>query len=136
VAVAQLFGHVVLGAVRDSLFKTTNKFTVAYRLLRADSFDHVMGAKNFSDNRLKIFVLNNAKGNARLGIVASKKIFPRAVDRNLVKRIIRETFRQHTIKLCKLDIVVMVKHDHFLKDDARNVNLERLFSQIENRCAA
>jgi ribonuclease P protein component len=104
-------------------------------LLRADGFDHVIRAENITEKHFKIFFARNCENNARLGIIASKKTLPNATDRNRVKRIIRETFRQHNIKICKLDMVVMVRRGYSQKVDTWIDNLERLFSQVENRCA-
>ena len=120
-------------AVPDSPSSSSFKFAAAYRLLRADHFDHVIRAENIADKYFKIFFAHNCHNNARLGIVASKKMLSRAVDRNRIKRVIREIFRQHNIKLLKLDVVVIVKRSQ--KIDKRIENLERLFSQVENRCA-
>jgi len=111
------------------------KFTVAHRLLREDGFDHVIHAENISDIYFRIFFVRNGKENSRLGIIASKKILPSAVHRNRVKRIIREVFRQHNINICKLDIVVMVKHAYAQAHGARGDYLKTLFSRAENRCA-
>jgi ribonuclease P protein component len=104
-------------------------------LQRADGFDRVIRAENIADKDFKIFFARNRVNNARLGIIASKKNLPSAADRNRVKRIIREAFRQHNIKACKLDLVVMVRRDYSQKVDARIDNLEKLLSQVENRCA-
>lgn len=123
------------GAVRDSRSSVPSRFTVAYRLLRADGFDHVIRAETIADKHFKIFFTRNFKHNARLGIIASKKSLSRAADRNRVKRFIRETFRRHHIKFCKLDVVVMVGRDYSWKVDTRIDNLKKLFSQVENRCA-
>jgi ribonuclease P protein component len=104
-------------------------------LLRSDAYNHVVRAENIADTYFKIFFVHNSNKNARLGIIASKKTLPLAVDRNRIKRIIREKFRQHNIKFCKLDLVVLVRRDFSHKVDVRIDNLERLFSQVENRCA-
>ncbi|MEO8342531.1 MAG: ribonuclease P protein component [Gallionella sp.] len=120
-------------AVPDSPFSTPFKFTAAYRLLRADRFDHVIRAENIADKYFKIFFVSNYHNNARLGIIASKKMLSRAADRNRIKRAIRETFRQHNIKFSKLDVVVIVKRGQKINEQIEN--LEKLFSQVENRCA-
>jgi ribonuclease P protein component len=104
-------------------------------LLRVGGFDQVIRAENVSDKHFKIFFTRNGKNNARLGIIASKKLLPSAVDRNRVKRFVRETFRKHTIKLCKLDLVVKVSNGYSWKVGSRIDNLKKLFSQVENRCA-
>ncbi|MBS1141185.1 MAG: ribonuclease protein component [Proteobacteria bacterium] len=43
---------------------------------------------------------------ARLGLVVGKKLLKRAVDRNLVKRIVREQFRLRRAGLPPVDLVV------------------------------
>ena len=43
---------------------------------------------------------------ARLGIVVSKRVARRAVDRTYVKRLIRETFRREQKKLAGFDVLV------------------------------
>jgi ribonuclease P protein component len=104
-------------------------------LLRGDGFDHVFHAESVGDKYFKIFFSRNACKNARLGIIASKKILPGAADRNRAKRLIREAFRRHNSKICKVDMVVMVKRTHLQGGVVRGDNLEALFSQVENRCA-
>lgn len=49
----------------------------------------------------------NDTSTARLGLAISKKHCKRATARNHLKRIIRESFRQHQAQLTGLDIVVM-----------------------------
>lgn len=120
--------------MQDSQSSLSFKFTAAYRLLRRDGFEHVIRAGNIADSQFKIFFVPNQGKNARLGIIASKKKLPNAVDRNRVKRIIRDKFRQHKIKRCKLDVVVMLKNGCGQGADTRFDNLERLFSQVEDRC--
>lgn len=110
------------------------KFAATHRLLREDGFDRIVRAENIADKYFKVFFARNDKDNARLGIVASKKILPRAVDRNRIKRVIREVFRQHGIKTQKLDVVVMVRSACAQESDMRGNNLETLFSRVENRC--
>jgi len=46
----------------------------------------------------------------RLGLVVAKKAIRRAVHRNQIKRIIRESFRHHQQILCGYDTLVMVYH--------------------------
>lgn len=48
----------------------------------------------------------NNLAHARLGLVVSKKISKRAVDRNFIKRTVRELFRLHASELSHVDIVV------------------------------
>ena len=127
--------HVAPRAVHDSQSSTPANFTAAHRLLREDGFDHVVHAENIADKHFKIFFARNGEKNARLGIIASKKILPGAVDRNRVKRVIREAFRHHNIKERKPNMVVMVRRAYSQEFGVRSGNLEILFSRVENRCA-
>lgn len=46
---------------------------------------------------------------SRLGIALTRRLLPRAVDRNRVKRIVREAFRRHAAKAAGLDLVFAVR---------------------------
>lgn len=127
--------HVAPRAVQDSPFSLSARFTAAHRLLRENGFDHVVRAENLSDRHFKIFFARNGKKNARLGIIVGKKTLAGAAERNRVKRIIREAFRQHGIKQCKLDLVVMVRRADPQECCTHAGNLKMLFSRVENRCA-
>jgi ribonuclease P protein component len=51
----------------------------------------------------------NKTGNPRLGIIVGKKVAHRAVTRNKIKRVIRESFRVIQDQLSDLDIVVIAR---------------------------
>lgn len=71
----------------------------------------------------------------RLGLAVSKKNFKRAVDRNLIKRIIRESFRHHQASLQGLDIVVMSRNTTNVKDSsALHASLAKHWKQIIETC--
>lgn len=122
-------------AVQDLPSDISTEFTVAHRLLREDGFSHVVRCESVADKQFKVFFAHNSRGNAKLGIIASKKKLPGAVDRNRIKRIIREVFRQHNIKARKLDLVVVVRRIYPLESRAQSNSLKTLFSRVENRCA-
>ena len=46
---------------------------------------------------------------SRLGIALTRRLLPRAVDRNRVKRIIREAFRRHPLKEAGVDVVMALR---------------------------
>ena len=50
----------------------------------------------------------NTFGVPRLGLIVPKRIFPRAVDRNRVKRVLRELFRHQQARLGSRDILIRV----------------------------
>lgn len=121
-------------SISASQSSLSGEFTAAHRLLRENGFDHVIRAENIADKQFKIFFVRNDKKNARLGMVVGKKTLSGAAARNRLKRIIRETFRQHHIKLCKLDVVVMVRRAYPKERGAQAGDLKMLFSRVENRC--
>jgi len=85
-------------------------FNKTQRLLNADDFAQV-----FDHNRVKVAntsLLILAKpthgSQSRLGIVIAKKNIATAVQRNRLKRVVRETFRQRQFKI-PLDIVFLAR---------------------------
>ena len=42
----------------------------------------------------------------RLGMIVGKRVAPLAVDRNFLKRLVRETFRRHRHQLAGFDLLV------------------------------
>ena len=54
-------------------------------------------------------VRSNDLGHARLGITVSRRVSPKAVIRNRVKRVVRESFRMQQEQLKGLDVVVVAR---------------------------
>ncbi|HET7200965.1 MAG TPA: ribonuclease P protein component [Burkholderiales bacterium] len=48
----------------------------------------------------------NTFGVPRLGLIVPKRVFPRAVDRNRMKRVLRELFRAQQARLGSRDILI------------------------------
>ena len=84
-------------------------FSKLERLTKRPEFEKVLaeGKKNRVDKLCIVFSLPNRLDRKRIGIIASKKV-GNAVERNRVKRTIREIFRQikHQI-IPSTDIVVI-----------------------------
>lgn len=93
-----------------------------FRLLKPDEYSRVFKKPaRFSDRYLTILAVEREKSeildsldsnlilNTRLGLAISKKNAKRAVDRNRIKRLIRESFRQNLHMLPAVDLVVMAK---------------------------
>ena len=72
--------------------------------------------------------------SARLGLIVPKKGNPKAVRRNRIKRIVRDSFRRHYARLPALDMVVQVYGQ--IEDDRLHEVLERQWREIELNCGS
>lgn len=83
-----------------------------FRLLSASDFARLKkNAQLFKSHTFFIYYRSNQDlsfNHARLGIAVSKKV-GKAHDRNRLKRIIRDLFRQHDLKMQSLDLLVVVQ---------------------------
>ena len=52
----------------------------------------------------------NNHAQARLGLIVSKKKIRKAVSRNRIKRVIRDSFRLHQHQLPAIDVIVLAYH--------------------------
>lgn len=66
------------------------------------------------DGCLEMAFVRSAGGGARLGVIVSRRFLPRAVDRNAVKRIVREAFRLKCALLPDGDVLIRLRQS--LKD--------------------
>lgn len=70
-------------------------FKKTHRLLTKKDYSHVFEqAKKIVTSEFIILFRENNLGYARLGLALSKKMIAKAHDRNRIKRLIRESFRQ------------------------------------------
>lgn len=84
------------------------RFPRTARLTRPQDFQQVFaGRVKSSDKNLMIAAILNPGPRARLGLAISKKVSPRAVIRNRLKRVIRECFRHEQAQLGNVDFVVV-----------------------------
>jgi ribonuclease P protein component len=82
------------------------------RLLNGADFKRVFSrAERSSDRYFTVLMRLNDAGEARLGLAIAKKQVRRAVDRNRIKRVVRESFRHHQQELASMDCVVMARRD-------------------------
>jgi len=77
------------------------------RLLKSIDFKRTFAAgRRLRCSVFTITVNTNAGQCPRLGLAISRRHAPRAVDRNRIKRVVRENFRTNAMALGPLDIVV------------------------------
>ncbi len=69
---------------------------------------------------------DNELGHARLGLAISKRVSKRAVERNHIKRLVRESFRQVRHRLPPVDLMVMAR------EQAANVPGPQLLAEIDS----
>lgn len=67
---------------------------------------------------------------ARLGIMINKSHAPKAVDRNRMRRIVRESFREKAETLSGMDIIIMVRRGW---DKDKVLFKQRISELLENR---
>lgn len=85
-----------------------HSFPRTLRLTKGYQFDAVFKHRSIAHRTECIRIIGHANGEThpRLGLIVAKRILPRAVDRNRVKRLIRETFRQRAPELPAIDLIV------------------------------
>lgn len=131
--VGQSLGLGGQGAVQDLPYRRASyAFPAAHRLLRSVGYDRVLKAESVGNQYVKIFFVSNGTNNSRLGIISSKRVFPLASQRNLVKRTVREVFRKHDIKLKGVDLVVVPRRAEYVI--SKKSELEMFFGRIQDRC--
>lgn len=105
------------------------------RLVNKVDFDRV-----FAENQrartdyVMVMARPNQVGYPRLGMIVAKRLLARAVDRNRVKRCVREGFRQVLQELPACDFVVRLIAKPIPGDEARD--LSRTFKRAGHRAMA
>jgi ribonuclease P protein component len=114
IAARRAKGRTASGRLNRTFGEVEQTFARRYRLTKTDEFSSVFGfRKAIRGKLLMLHYQPRAAGltEARLGLVVGKKLLKRAVDRNRVKRIIREQFRclRTTLPACDLVVRLAVK---------------------------
>ena len=89
-------------------FSTRVGFPRHFRLTRSRDFERVFAKPlRFGSEEIRLLARANRLGGARLGMAISRKQVPRAVCRNRIKRVVRDSFRHHRRELGDLDVVMI-----------------------------
>lgn len=91
-------------------------------------------SKKISQRYLVALYRPNLQQDARVGIMVGKRAVPLAVERNQIKRVIRESFRVNQVKLQGLDIIVIVRHQcHVLTKVQLREGVEKLWQNLSTQ---
>ena len=114
-------------------------FPRSSRLSGPRDFSRVFAeGRRLTRNALLLIARSNPLGHPRLGLAVAKRHVRRAVDRNRIKRLIRESFRAHQQELGGLDVVVLVRGGAVATQDRRLLrkSLDRHWSELVKKCAS
>ena len=105
-------------------------FTRDLRLITAAQYQYVFSdARRFGNHCFTFLIRENTISHARLGLAIAKKSAKRAVDRNRIKRVIRESFRHLQHDLPNIDVVIMCR------PAAVDLNSKKMRKQLDRQWA-
>jgi ribonuclease P protein component len=100
------------------------RLTKQAKLVKTDDFSSVFSLrKRIANKHLVMRYRPNALNRPRLGLIVAKKTAKLAVQRNYMRRVLRELFRLNQHHLPALDLVVQVQKI-FEKPDFRQIKQE------------
>lgn len=113
---------------------TSFAFGKKRRLLTSSDYSAVFNDAPFRASHPNFLILArpSATGEPRLGLVIAKKHVRRAVARNQIKRIARESFRLRQHKLPAIDAIVLARRG---ADTLSNNDLQQIFNGLWKRVA-
>ena len=119
------------GEVRS--VKPSEEFPRSARLLTARDYAGAFKKnKRLSDRYWTVLVHLSDQPSPRLGLAIAKKRAKRAVDRNRIKRVARESFRHLRSRLSYTELVIM-NRDETARTDSKTFReaLDRLLTRLE-----
>jgi ribonuclease P protein component len=85
-------------------------FRRRHRFSERGSFGPALrSARKLRGDTVVVSIVPGRPGATRLGIALTRRLVPRATERNRFKRLVRETFRRHEVKARGVDCVVALR---------------------------
>jgi ribonuclease P protein component len=108
-----------------------------HRFTARGSFGPVLKGARKLRGRLAIVHVTPARdSHSRLGIALTRRLVPASADRNLVKRLVRESFRRHVVKQSGFECVVTLRQKFAAADvPALIAEVVSLFDQLHRNGA-
>jgi ribonuclease P protein component len=97
-------------ALEEMNFVVSLSFPKELKIRTNSEYEEIFGkSKRLSTEHFNILCAPNSLGYPRLGLVVGKKAVPGAVERNRIKRVLREVFRLNKPLFGSMDVVFVAK---------------------------
>lgn len=112
-------------------------FSRELRLLKSTDFSFVFEQPiRIGNKAFTVLCRRNALKHPRLGMAIAKKQVKLAVDRNKIKRLIRESFRTQQSTIPSYDFIFMVRREINQMDNEKiSSSLQHIWSKTRKLCA-
>ena len=112
------------------------RFLSKHHIRQASEFDAVFKqGKRIVADCFAFYFIKTERDYPRLGMVISKRNCALAVNRNRIKRVIREQFRLNQHLISTVDLVVTLKSPlKKMSDEEQGECIKKLFSQLTTYC--
>jgi ribonuclease P protein component len=112
-------------------------FPPQLRLKKAAEFKKVFtNPVKSTDRYFTLLAAQNDFAYPRIGLAIAKKTIKKAVDRNVIKRAVRESFRLRRQMMGNIDIVVLARKEALdASPDSLRKSLEKHWHRLVSKCA-
>jgi ribonuclease P protein component len=115
---------------------TEFSFGVKNKIREQGRFKEILRyGKQFKTELFNAYFITQDNNQPRLGITQRKKIFRSSVQRHLISRIIRESFRNNKKRLGNKDIIIFPKNPNITSMENKMLfsDLDKIWYNIENK---